>query len=164
MQGKTVKYCEAEIQTINHFFVLLVLCKSRCRKHRLAKTTYPFNKTTWHSISNHQDWANHYIVNLTFKISYMLAFTSLHFPWRVNFCTFCYLFAKYMNRIYEKRKQIEEVEEKYVCPIACMIKSIQHTSILFGNLRQRFNPFCIENIYTTTTYFNGIQQSFNPSV
>ena len=108
--------------------------------------------------------ANHYIVNLTFKISYMLAFTSLHFPWRVNFCTFCYLFAKYMNRIYEKRKQIEEVEEKSVCPIACMIKSIQHTSILFGNLRQRFNPFCIENIYTTTTYFNGIQQSFNPSV
>ena len=108
--------------------------------------------------------ANHYIVNFTFKISYMLAFASLHFPWRVNFCTFCYLVAKYMNRVYEKRKQIEEVEEKYVCPIACMIKSIQHTSILFGNLRQRFNPFCIENIYTTTTYFNGIQQSFKPSV
>jgi hypothetical protein len=64
----------------------------------------------------------------------LLRSTSQEFPWRVTFCTLCYLWAIHKRYLVEnicvrKKKSNQLEREKNLCSIACMDESIQQTSI-----------------------------------
>ena len=89
----------------------------------------------------------------------LLRSTSQEFPWRVTFCTLCYLWAIHKRYLVEnicvRKKEIESVRKRKKSMLNRMHGWIYSTNNYF-----LFEGFDCAVIFQTNTHINGIQQSF----